>query len=71
MSRTMNSSNADTILNIINNPAFYLGLLDRFETNQQDYRSALEWLSCQLNKEDPQEYADIFKRVTGFYPINI
>ena len=67
----MNNSSADTILSTVNNPAFYLDLLDRFETDQQGYRSALEWLSCPLNKEDPQEYADMFKRVTGFYPISI
>ena len=71
MSSTINSSSADTILNIVNNPAFYLDLFDRFETNQQGYRSALEWLSCPLNKEDPQEYADMFKYVTGFYPVNM
>lgn len=67
----MNSSSADTILNTVNSPDFYMGLLDRFEANPQYYRSAIEWLSCPLNREDPQEYADIFKRVTGFYPINI
>ena len=67
----MNNSSADTILNIVNSPTFYLDLLDRFETDPQGYRNALEWLSCQLNREDPQEYANIFKRVTGFYPINI
>lgn len=68
---TMNNSSADTILNIVNSPAFYLDLFDRFEADSQGYRSALEWLSCPLNKEDPQEYADIFKHVTGFYPIKL
>lgn len=71
MSSTMNSRSADAIINIVNNPAFYLDLLDRFETNPQGYRSALEWLSCPFNREDPQEYADMFKYVTGFYPINM
>lgn len=41
---TMNNNSADTILNIVNSPAFYLDLLDRFETDPQGYRSALEWL---------------------------